>query len=100
MRQEATRLPPGVPMGTGCQPGHTPQLVRTAGAPQGHRIGTPCPETWHIECARCQRATQPHPSRAITELRWTDATLSAQLIPLSQLGQARNRVLADLRHAA
>ncbi|TAA27644.1 hypothetical protein EA661_12875 [Pseudoxanthomonas winnipegensis] len=41
-----------------------------------------------------------HPSRAIAELRWTDATLSAQLIPLSQLGQARNRVLADLRHAA
>lgn len=96
MRQEATTLPADVPL---CHPGHTPQLVRTQGAPLGHRPGTPCPDTWHIECCRCQLATVPSPSRAMAELRWTDAT-NPHRIPLCQLSQARIRAMAPLSHAA
>lgn len=84
MIQHSQPLPAGVPL---CLPGHRPQLVRTRGAPVGgHRIGTPCPDTWHVECHACSHATAPHASRAITELRWRDP---AQRIPLSQLRQAR-----------
>ncbi len=97
MRQEATQLPRDVPL---CVQGHTPHLVRTQGAPLGHRAGSPCPDLWHIECSRCQLATVPSESRAITELRWTDVDSAHQRIPRSQLGYARARVLADLSHAA
>lgn len=96
MRQVATTLPADMPR---CRPGHTPHLVHTFGAPARHRIGTPCPDTWHIECARCGTATVPSPSRAMAELRWTDAA-SSQRIPLSRIGQARARVLASQQEAA
>lgn len=96
MRQEATTLPADVPL---CHRGHTPQLVHTFGAPIQHRVGEPCPDMWHIECARCGMATVPSPSRALAELRWTD-DISVHRIPLSQIGQARARVLAAFPHAA
>ncbi len=86
MMQHSQPLPAGIPH---CIPGHRPQLVQTRGAPiRGHRVGTPCPATWHIECHACSCATVPHTSRAITELRWRDV---AQRIPLSQLRLARER---------
>ena len=86
MIQVSTPLSACVPL---CGTGHRPQLVRTRGAPLvGHRIGTPCPDAWHIECHGCRTATAPSPSRAITESRWRDP---AQRIPLSQLRLARER---------
>ncbi|MGH3804544.1 MAG: hypothetical protein ACRDTD_31275 [Pseudonocardiaceae bacterium] len=38
----------------------------------------------------------PSPSLAIAELRWTDPSLAAQLIPISHLARARGDVLARL----
>ena len=96
MRQIAMSLPRELAL---CQHGHTPHLVHTFGTPAQHRIGDPCHDTWHIECARCATATIPSHSRAIAELRWTDATRS-QRIPLSKIGQARARVLASRQDAA
>ena len=80
MIQHSQPLPAGVPS---CLPGHRPQLVRTRGAPVGgHRIGTPCPDAWHVECHACAVATIPSSSRAMTELRWCDPFTR---IPLSEL---------------
>lgn len=85
MIQYSRPLPAGMPL---CAPGHRPQLVQTRGAPTGHRVGTACPPTWHIECHACGRATAPSPSRAITEGRWSEPTAR---IPLSELVRARAR---------
>jgi len=91
MFQVAEPLPSSIP---GCtEPGHRPHLVCTRGAPVGHRVGRRVPDTWHIECCRCQVATVPHPSRAIAESRWTDPT-GAYRIPLSQLRRAREQFAA------
>lgn len=85
MIQHSQPLPASVPT---CQPGHRPQLVRTRGAPvHDQRIGSACLDTWHVECHACSCATEPHPSRAITELRWRDL---AQRIPLTQLRHVRH----------
>lgn len=83
MFQISRPLPADVPA---CAPGHRPQLVETRGAPQGHRVGLPCPSNWHVECTRCCVATVPHISRAITELRWRDPE---HRIPISSLGRVR-----------
>ena len=97
MLQLSRPLPADVPA---CPAGHRPHLVETRGAPRGHRIGTECPRTWHIECGRCQVATTPAYSRAVTESRWRDAQAHPQaLIPLSDLGRAR-ACLADTATAA
>ena len=88
MFQVSHPIPTGVPV---CRPGHRPQLVETRGAPDGHRVGTPCPPQWHIECFQCSCASVPSPSRAITELRWSTPE---DRIPLSQLRQARERAAA------
>ena len=95
MIQFGSPLPSGAPL---CAHGHHPQLVESRGAPRGHRLGQPCPHTWHIECAICGIATEPHPSRAIAELRWSDPD-SPHRIPLSQIGLARMR-LAQIARAA
>ena len=85
MIQHSRPLPEGIPV---CAAGHRPQLVQTLGAPAGHRLGTKCPPAWHIECHACGHATEPSPSRALTESRWRDP---ATRIPLSELPRARAR---------
>lgn len=91
MYQVAEALPASIP---GCaDAGHHPHLVRTHGAPHGHRVGTAAPDTWHIECCRCQVATVPHPSRAIAEARWRDPH-GTHRIPLSQLRRVREQTAA------
>jgi len=86
MIQHSQPLPAGVPL---CLTGHRPQLVRTCGAPVGgHRVGTPCPDTWHMECHACGIATVPSTSRAVAEVRWRWPHTH---IPLSQLRLARER---------
>ncbi|MGV8959231.1 MAG: hypothetical protein ACOH1V_02430 [Stenotrophomonas sp.] len=96
MFQTSRPLPASVPL---CAPGHRPQLVKTCGAPQGHRIGKHCPPMFHIECHRCGLATLPNPSFALAEQRWTDPT-NPYRIPISQLRQAREQVCAALAEAA
>ncbi len=96
MLQIATTLPASVPY---CNPNHRPQLVECRGAPLGHKPGQPYAIWWHIECCRCGIATVPSPSRALAELRWTDEQ-SQLRIPLSQIGQARERAAAALATAA
>ena len=87
MFQISRPLPPDVPS---CPAGHRPQLVESRGAPRGHRVGTPCPATWHIECGCCRLVTVPAYSRALAESRWREAQFRPQsLIPLSDLGRAR-----------
>ena len=88
--QTSRPVPASVPV---CQPGHRPQIVTTTGAPNGHRLGAPCPALVHIECHRCGKATVPHESLAIAELRWTRDDLAEMRIPISHLGRARCRVL-------
>lgn len=97
--QTARPCPASIPL---CCPGHRPQIVTTTGAPTGHQLGMPCPALIHIECHLCQKATVPCPSLAIAELRWTDPTLAAQLIPISHLARVRGEVLARMpaQHAA
>lgn len=96
MLQIAEPLSPRIPV---CVLGHRPQFVESRGAPLNHRPGLPCPNQYHIECARCGIATVPHPSRAIAELRWSEPD-SPHRIPLSQIGQARVRAAAAYAHAA
>ncbi|KAF1697966.1 hypothetical protein CSC62_07410 [Pseudoxanthomonas jiangsuensis] len=91
MRQEAIPLPPDVPT---CVADHHPHLVRTYGTPRGANVGAPTPLVmFHIECCRCQVATVPHPSLAITEARWTDPA-GTYRIPLSHLTRAREQFAA------
>lgn len=82
-----------------CGVGHRPQLVECRGAPQKHVVGGPCPILWHVECSLCGSATVPHPSKAIAELRWSDPS-SPHRIPLSLIGQARQRVFCAFPVAA
>lgn len=96
MIQMSSALPQGAPL---CQPGHTPQLIETRGMPPGCAAHGPVPYLFHIECARCQIATVPHPSRAIAEGRWSDPD-SPHRIPLSQIRQARAEWAASQRAAA
>ncbi len=94
MIQHSRPLPADIPT---CVQGHRPQLVETRGAPAGHRVGSPCPPHFHIECHRCRVATVPSPSRAITELRWRDPMGH---IPLSDLPRVRERIAAVVAAAA
>jgi len=96
MLQISHALPAGVPV---CNAAHRPHLVETRGAPAGHRIGTPCPPQWHVECARCGIATVPHTNSAIALLRWRGEP-DLFHIPLSQLSHVRARVAAAVAHAA
>lgn len=96
MIQHSQPLPADIPT---CVKGHRPQLVNTRGASPGHRIGTPCPPQWHIECHQCRIATVPSPSRAITENRWRGEP-EFNRIPLSDLGRVRERVAMAVANAA
>lgn len=84
------------PSAPACRSGHMPQLVETRGAPAGHPIGTPCPPTWHVECAICQIATVPATAPELALSRWV-GRLDLFHTPLSQLSAARGRVLACAR---
>ena len=95
MIQHSQPLPADMPT---CVEGHRPQLVQSRGALPGHRIGTPCPPHWHIECFQCAVATVPSPSRALTESRWRGDP-HANRIPLSEIGRVRHR-LAEASYAA
>lgn len=97
MMQTGSPLPPSVPS---CGHGHRATLVQTWGAPAGHRIGTPAPHMFHIECHRCGLATVPTPSRALAESRWTDPTQAHNRVPISQLPRARQQACAALSNAA
>ena len=79
-----------------CKAGHRPQLVESRGAPAGHPIGTPCPPTFHVECAICQIATQPASDPGIALTRWL-GRLDLFHTPLSQLSAVRGRVLGCAR---
>lgn len=94
MIQHSKPLPADIPV---CVAGHRPQLVQTFGAPHGHRVGTPCPPHWHIECCRCGVATVPSPSRALTESRWRDPVAR---IALADLPRVRERIAAAVAAAA
>lgn len=96
MMQTSHPLPDGMPV---CVPGHRPQLVVTRGAPRGHRIGTPCPPQWHVECAQCGVATVPGADQAHALLCWR-APADLFRIPLSKLADVRARVAHTLSHAA
>lgn len=96
MIQYSQPLPADMPQ---CVAGHRPQLVQTHGAPKGHRLGTPSPAQWHVECHQCRVATVPSVSRAITENRWRGAPESNR-IPLSDLGRVRERVALSVANAA
>ncbi len=96
MFQTGKPLPASVPL---CGPGHTPHLVETWGAPQGHAIGKPCPPMFHIECHRCGMATVPTAQYAMAEQRWTDPT-NPNRVPLAQLRRAREQACAAVAAAA
>ena len=96
MIQVSSDIPTGVPA---CVPGHRPKLVESRGAPAGHRIGTPCPPHWHVECAQCSIATVPTASRSVALLRWRGRPELFR-IPLSELGDARVRVAMAIANAA
>ena len=92
MLQIARALPPGMPS---CGPGHRPQLVETRGAPRGHRVGTPCPSRWHVECALCAQATVPDLTQAQALLYWR-APPDLFRVPLSKLADVRTRIAAAI----
>lgn len=96
MLQVSQSIPAGMPV---CVPGHRPQLVESRGAPAGHRIGTPCPPQWHVECARCAIATVPVFNRAAALRAWRGQP-DLFHIPLSQLAHARLHVVSVLANAA
>lgn len=96
MIQISRPLPPGVPP---CGPGHRPHLVENRGAPHGHRIGTPCPSRWHVECRLCGTATVPEVDQAHALLCWR-APADLFRIPLSKLADVRTRVAAAESFAA
>lgn len=95
--QTGALLPASVPS---CGHGHRPSFITTWGAPQGHRIGTPAPDMFHIECHQCGLATVPSPNRALAESRWTDPTQAHNRVPISQLPRARQQACAALINAA
>lgn len=97
MMQTGALLPASVPS---CGHGHRPSIVTTWGAPQGHRIGTPAPDMFHIECHQCGLATVPTTNRALAESRWTDSTQAANRVPISQLPRARQQACAAINNAA
>ena len=96
MLQLSRPLPQDIPA---CVPGHRPNLVENRGAPAGHRLGTPFPSQWHIECQQCGVATVPTHSRAIAELRWRGDPQTCR-IPLSDLGRVRERLAVAVANAA
>jgi hypothetical protein len=82
-----------------CGEGHRPQLVETRGAPRGHRIGTPCPIQWHVECARCATATVPSFDRDRALRAWRGKP-DLFHIPLSQLSHVRAHVAQVMARAS
>lgn len=89
MIQTSQPLPPGSHQ---CAPGHHPQLVQSRGAPAGHRLGTPVPPQYHVECARCAIATVPAFNRPDALRAWCGKP-DLFHIPLSLLGQVRMHVV-------
>jgi hypothetical protein len=98
MLQVSHPLPAGIKP---CGIGHRPQLVETRGAPRTHRIGTPAPPQWHVECAICSTATVPAFSRELALRAWRTRRDSNH-IPLSMLAQVRSRIASAIAatHAA
>lgn len=89
MLQVSQAIPAGAPV---CVTGHRPQLVESRGAPFGHRLGSPCPSQWHVECAQCAIATVPVFNRPAALRAWCGKP-DLFHIPLSLLGQVRAHVV-------